>query len=87
MWVKTNSERPGHVPSPRESLARVELERRSLMSAWQSVGQQVGEAMATWPEVEAVALGGSHAAGTGDDASDIDLYVYGDVPPPLRERE
>ena len=56
------------------------------MSAWQSVGQRVGEAMATWPEVEAVALGGSHAAGTGDEASDIDLYVYGDVPPPLERR-
>lgn len=38
------------------------------------------------PEVEAVAIGGSVAAGTADPSSDIDLYVYtkSDIPPDQR---
>lgn len=38
------------------------------------------------PEVEAVALGGSTAAGVADAASDVDLYVYAAAPPPLEAR-
>lgn len=36
----------------------------------------LAQAYAELPEVEAVALGGSRAAGVGDVASDLDLYVY-----------
>ncbi len=56
------------------------------MSAWQEVGRRVVDAMAAWPEVDAVALGGSHAAGAGDEGSDVDLYVYGAAPPSLERR-
>lgn len=56
------------------------------MTAWREVGRRVVEAVAGLPEVEAVALGGSRAAGAGDDASDVDLYVYAAAPPPLERR-
>lgn len=38
------------------------------------------------PDVVAVALAGSHAAGSGDDRSDLDLYVYAAPPIPLETR-
>jgi hypothetical protein len=38
------------------------------------------------PEVTAIALGGSNAAGNADDLSDLDVYVYGPEPPPLAVR-
>jgi predicted nucleotidyltransferase len=41
---------------------------------------------AALPVVEAVALGGSLAAGGADGASDVDLYVYGAEPPPPAAR-
>jgi predicted nucleotidyltransferase len=56
------------------------------MTGWEGVGRHVAEVMATWPEVEAVALGGSRAAGAADEASDIDLYVYGAAAPALERR-
>jgi predicted nucleotidyltransferase len=56
------------------------------MTDREAVGRRVAEIMATWPEVDAVALGGSHATGSADDASDVDLYVYGAVPPALERR-
>lgn len=36
----------------------------------------IAERYGRWPQVEAVALGGSQASGTADPGSDIDLYVY-----------
>ncbi|HYP97666.1 MAG TPA: nucleotidyltransferase domain-containing protein [Polyangiaceae bacterium] len=39
------------------------------------------------PEVRAVAWGGSHASGTADCDSDLDLYVFVDRDIPLRMRE
>ncbi|MBA2276759.1 MAG: DUF4037 domain-containing protein [Chloroflexia bacterium] len=42
--------------------------------------------MATEPAVTAVALGGSIATRAGDERSDIDLYVFGDAPPPVEVR-
>lgn len=56
------------------------------MASWEALEQRVVETLAAWPEVEAVALGGSRAAGTSDGASDVDLYVYGAAPPPLERR-
>lgn len=46
----------------------------------------VTEQLATLPEVVAVALGGSRAAGRADVESDIDLYIYtrAEVPLPAR---
>lgn len=37
---------------------------------------QVAEHFAKHPQVEAVALGGSHSAGVADAGSDIDVYVF-----------
>ncbi len=41
---------------------------------------------AALPAVEAVALGGSLAAGADDERSDLDLYVYAREPPDLEAR-
>jgi predicted nucleotidyltransferase len=38
------------------------------------------------PQVEAVALGGSHATGSAEPGSDIDLYVYQREPIPIAVR-
>jgi predicted nucleotidyltransferase len=56
------------------------------MDAYLETAQRVAQAMAAWPEVDAVALGGSRASGLSDDASDVDLYVYGASPPSLERR-
>lgn len=56
------------------------------MAGWLGIAQRIADVMATWTEVEAVAVGGSHAAGSVDAASDVDLYVYGAVPPPVERR-
>jgi predicted nucleotidyltransferase len=56
------------------------------MADWESLGHRVVDAMAAWPEVEAVALGGSRAAASADEGSDIDLYVYGAAPPAVERR-
>lgn len=47
---------------------------------------QIAAEYAALPQVLAVALGGSRAAGNGDEHSDLDLYVYsrGEVPVPAR---
>ena len=42
--------------------------------------------MATWPEVNAIALGGSRTTGLASATSDIDLYVYARQDPPLARR-
>jgi Nucleotidyltransferase domain len=42
--------------------------------------------MSEWPEVLAIAEGGSHATGNADDFSDVDLYVYSDDAVPVEER-
>jgi hypothetical protein len=46
----------------------------------------VGAAFAALPEVVAVALGGSEASADADRLSDLDLYVYSDVPVPIASR-
>jgi len=40
-----------------------------------ALARRLAGAYAAWPEVEAVALGGSQATGLADAGSDIDLYV------------
>ena len=50
------------------------------------VAARVTRVLAGCPEVEAIALGGSRAAGEADGRSDVDLYVYGAAPPPLAVR-
>jgi predicted nucleotidyltransferase len=40
------------------------------------LARRVADQFAPLPEVEAIALAGSLAAGTGDAGSDVDLYVY-----------
>ena len=41
-----------------------------------SLARVLAERYGSLPQVEAVALGGSHASGTADPGSDIDMYVY-----------
>lgn len=47
---------------------------------------QVAAAYGALPEVRAVAVAGSRQAGTADEHSDIDLYVYASAPVPLAAR-
>jgi hypothetical protein len=48
--------------------------------------QEIVEAVSGWPEVLAVAEGGSRATGNADNASDIDLYIYARGAPDVEER-
>ena len=41
-----------------------------------ALSQQIAAMYGSWPQVEAVALAGSHATGQAGPDSDIDLYVY-----------
>jgi hypothetical protein len=41
-----------------------------------SVVDQITKAVSEWPEVVAIAEGGSSATGNADPASDVDLYIY-----------
>lgn len=50
------------------------------------VARRIAAAYAAWPEVQAIALGGSRAAGPADEASDVDLYVYVRPEPSLAAR-
>ena len=43
--------------------------------------RELCEAVSTWPEVTAIALGGSRAIGGADAGADIDLYVYAQKAP------
>ena len=43
-------------------------------------------AMSVWPEVEAITLGGSRAAGNNDKKSDHDVYVYVTATVPTERR-
>jgi hypothetical protein len=47
---------------------------------------EIASHLATMPGVRAVALGGSAVSGHADPASDCDLYVYVDEPPPIALR-
>ena len=49
--------------------------------------EELFEAMRAWPEVEAIALGGSHATGNADEKSDYDVYLYVTAPVPTQRRE
>jgi hypothetical protein len=51
-----------------------------------SLVRELCEAMAAWPEVNAIALGGSRATGLASANSDIDLYVYARQAPPVARR-
>lgn len=51
-----------------------------------ALAERVAQRLAQLDGVEAVALGGSSAAGTGDPQSDVDLYVYARGEPPVAER-
>lgn len=57
------------------------------MTAGDEVARRVAAACAALPEVVAVALGGSLASGAAGEGSDVDLYVYARVEPPLAARE
>jgi hypothetical protein len=46
----------------------------------------IAMAFQQWPEVEAVALGGSRVTGVADAGSDIDLYVYSRIEVPISVR-
>jgi predicted nucleotidyltransferase len=46
----------------------------------------VAAAFADLPQVVAVALAGSLAAGAADERSDVDLYVYAEAPVPMADR-
>ncbi|MBN1582725.1 MAG: DUF4037 domain-containing protein [Anaerolineae bacterium] len=48
---------------------------------------ELAQRFQAFPDVEAVAIGGSMARGGGDPQSDIDLYVYTPVAIPLSARE
>jgi hypothetical protein len=56
------------------------------MSEAFSLAYRITHAYACLPVVQAVAIGGSQAAGTARLESDIDLYIYSDEPVPLEER-
>lgn len=52
----------------------------------EETARRVAAGLAGLPGVEAVALGGSHGAGTAGPGSDIDLYVYAAAEPPVPAR-
>ncbi len=52
-----------------------------------ALAQRLASLYGAWPQVEAVALGGSHSGGLVDPASDIDLYVFTTAEIPLAARE
>jgi len=56
-------------------------------SAQFSLAQKLAHHFSAFPQVEAIALGGSHASGASDTASDIDLYVYTNAEIPLIDRQ
>ena len=49
--------------------------------------EELFEAMHAWPEVEAIALGGSRATGNADEKSDYDVYLYVTAPVPTQRRK
>jgi predicted nucleotidyltransferase len=51
-----------------------------------SLARRLAVSYAAWPEVEAVALGGSRATGLADPGSDVDLYVYAAAEPSRLDR-
>ncbi len=52
-----------------------------------TLARELASAFSIFPQVEAVAVGGSLASGTADAGSDIDLYVYTTLLIPLPARE
>lgn len=55
-------------------------------AAVHALARRIAAAYAGWPEVQAVALGGSQASGMADERSDVDLYVYVRPEPALEAR-
>ncbi len=47
------------------------------------IAQSIADNYSVLPEVKAVALAGSVTGGSVDHGSDIDLYVYADIPLPV----
>ena len=52
-----------------------------------TIPKKLAELFSSLPEVEAVALGGSHVTGLSDSSSDIDLYVFTRTDIPLSSRQ
>lgn len=50
------------------------------------LAETIAQRYGAWPQVVAVALGGSHVAGAADWGSDIDLYVYTAAELPMQAR-
>jgi len=61
-------------------------DRRDNVAPVPPLARTIAARFAARPEVVAVALGGSRAAGGADGASDLDLYVYADPAPPVADR-
>src|SRR6185436_6095665 len=55
-------------------------------SARLTLARRLAKCYSTLPQVEAIAMGGSEAAGKTDPASDLDLYVYVHTSIPIAER-
>src|SRR5512140_681648 len=52
-----------------------------------TLARRLADLFSAYPTVEAIGLAGSQTSGAGDPASDIDLYIYGEAPLPLPERQ
>lgn len=50
------------------------------------LAQELFRELSHWPQIEAIALGGSRATGRNDAASDYDVYLYCTAPVPLEQR-
>lgn len=64
-----------------------------MLNDWSSIPadrfarvQAIAARLGSLPQVRAVALAGSLAAGLADDQSDLDLYIYADAPIPVEIR-
>lgn len=62
------------------------MENRPSTLSHMSLAKEVAERFSAFPQVEAIALGGSIAAGGADRDSDIDMYVYTKETIPLSQR-
>jgi hypothetical protein len=59
----------------------------NVSTDYTTLARQLVDLFASLPQVQAIALGGSHMGGITDQSSDIDLYVYTQVDVPLEDRQ